>query len=579
MPNTEESKRVLRNFGYRIRPSSKDFCIALVTNKFEFDGSIILSDVIRDSTWFFSYWDKDPTVRGMLKMLDEIHHQFHEETKETICDYWKKLTCENEISFNFLDLDDYNLTDDLYVKMNARGVVLTPYENFKSWLIECISEDKIAVINTDWTTDIDTTWADLFWEYKDEENMLIDEEFMRFFRNMFQIYYVLDNTSASFDGKSEDDKELRSKSVLLATTKNDRNEYLFIPNDFIRDIKVLTKRNLDDLFSIIGILSDKKFGIDRIERGLENINFFTRPESLFRSFICGNMTYPDKVRFFAMSRFLLKNRDGQFNSDNFESWMRVVRNLIENTTINDMAPFARAIRGINDLSSHCNEILQFLASEDPDISGFSRDQIKEEILKAKLLLKNPSSDVKMAIFNAENANFCKGRISFALYCIDVETDIDALDPLKLNAVTAVMNDYLSEGDISNEFRSALLTIGDNCFYTYWSSWLYAVSGTKYCLIANIDELKNHFAYNINRRQYLIGVIKELLISDLTSYLKRYTCPVDMPAWKCTIIRNPSILKWSQWHYIAVTEDEECYLIPGSRVANSEEGKKRCKKIK
>ena len=42
------------------------------------------------------------------------------------------------LTFLFLDLKDLNQGDELYIKMNARGKMLTPYENFKARLEEKI---------------------------------------------------------------------------------------------------------------------------------------------------------------------------------------------------------------------------------------------------------------------------------------------------------------------------------------------------------------------------------------------------------------------------------------------------------
>lgn len=52
---------------------------------------------------------------------------------------WNKLTGEDcPIHFNFLPLSSSELpvSDDLYIKMNARGKALTSFENFKADLVK-----------------------------------------------------------------------------------------------------------------------------------------------------------------------------------------------------------------------------------------------------------------------------------------------------------------------------------------------------------------------------------------------------------------------------------------------------------
>ncbi len=62
-------------------------------------------------------WSNDPTVRGMLTMLDEIQKRFAD-----INDLWNKL---DKINFYFRDIEEMKLTDDIYIKMNSRGKPLT----------------------------------------------------------------------------------------------------------------------------------------------------------------------------------------------------------------------------------------------------------------------------------------------------------------------------------------------------------------------------------------------------------------------------------------------------------------------
>jgi hypothetical protein len=123
----------------------------------------------------------------MLVVLDEIH------VKYTIEDYnpsdsWKKLSEEKIITFDFFDLDDFELTDELYLKMNARGKKLTHFENFKAWLIKNYQED-IEIVN--WNSKLDLEWNDLFWNQKSKNNTKIDSAYLQFFKNMFLGDYLL----------------------------------------------------------------------------------------------------------------------------------------------------------------------------------------------------------------------------------------------------------------------------------------------------------------------------------------------------------------------------------------------------
>src|SRR5205085_6136002 len=115
------------------RPAAREFFDALVRQPAPLgtlgDRSEGLSEWVRDSVWFVRSWRRDPTVRGCLTMLDAIHGRFAKSKG-----YWSRLTSTEApaIVFRLLLLENFGLSDDLYVKMNARGKALTRFEVFKA---------------------------------------------------------------------------------------------------------------------------------------------------------------------------------------------------------------------------------------------------------------------------------------------------------------------------------------------------------------------------------------------------------------------------------------------------------------
>jgi len=551
MPHSDENKMVMKNFSYRIRPSSKDFCTALV------DNTKSVSEQIRDSSWFFSYWEKDPTVRGMLRMIDEIHEQFKNQTEEELQNYWERLTGNNKfISFEFLDLDEYNLTDDLYIKMNARGKPLTPFENFKAWLMDFISDKKID--NKNWTLLVDTEWTDLFWDNKDEAKMLIDEEYMRFFRNMAQIYYVQKGAFKP-DGKSDEDKQNREKATLLATTKGEDGEYLFIPNHFFAELDVFTPNNLNEIFLIIDILADKDRGLSKIEASIKDIEFFNgdKKKSLFKAFINGRMTYPDKARFYGMMLYLLKyNKDHLFDEVKFKSWMRVVRNLIENT-VTGIVSFTGAIRGLFKLSEHCDNIYGYLAKADSkDISGFDVLQRQEEIRKAELIDKNTDWEKKLLTY--EKHKYFKGQINFL---IDVSSEngqitTDRFEEYAQKCAAIFSHKLENKNDVI--FEQALLTKGD---------YLVCVGINK--SFVQMDKPNQDWRTTVFRDNDKIAMLKELLkkiskgneIKEMKELIEKHS----VSDWRKHFIDHPDTITYCDQRFIRWNSEDDIKLLGSSQI--------------
>lgn len=125
IPDRKESR-----FTYKTRFSSTDFCNALVllnthenygatkySNLIEFTDKSI-SAVIKKGKWFLPNWNYDPTILSMLNMIDSIHQIFK---PDECSEYFEQLIEGKSIVFNFLNLENFKLTDELYIKMNSRG--------------------------------------------------------------------------------------------------------------------------------------------------------------------------------------------------------------------------------------------------------------------------------------------------------------------------------------------------------------------------------------------------------------------------------------------------------------------------
>ena len=182
----------LSGFSYETRYSAREFCTLLLSFQPSFSDS--LSAEITDQPWFPLEWGKDPTVRAMLVMLDDIQKKFAD-----VPELWRKLL-DGAISFYFLPIKDMGLTDEIYIKMNSRGKPLTMFEHFKAEL-----ERALKAIDTNVAKrilkKIDIDWTDLLWGYQDDNHM-IDEKFLRYFRFICDVLCY--QSGGSPQGKSND---------------------------------------------------------------------------------------------------------------------------------------------------------------------------------------------------------------------------------------------------------------------------------------------------------------------------------------------------------------------------------------
>ena len=71
----------------------------------------------------------------------------------------------------------------------------------------------------------------------------------------------------------------------------------------------------------------------------------------------------------------------------------------------------------------------------------------------------------------------------------------------------------------------------------------------------------------------------LLEKDPAEIIASYSIPENMPNWKKRLIQEPHLLEKSKQHYVAISRDDSrCWLMPTSRVANSDEGRLLCEEV-
>ena len=128
------------------------------------------SEIIRNRDWFQWGWHFDPTIASMLVMIDKICEQMDWTLDMDACQ--ARL---NNITFNHLDLGEIGMSDELFIKMNARGKLLSDFDKLKSTLEEEIQLQQGEVNNDDkkladssiehaWRENMDGKWIDLFWQ-------------------------------------------------------------------------------------------------------------------------------------------------------------------------------------------------------------------------------------------------------------------------------------------------------------------------------------------------------------------------------------------------------------------------------
>lgn len=562
----EKYKNTLSKFSYETRSSSREFCHALITKEFSFqDETKKLSEQIINCSWFFMAWKKDPTVQSMLTVLDTIQDIF-----KVTHDCWDKL---NNITFHFLKLEDFGLSDDLYLKMNSRGRPLTEFENFKANLIQKIKDiNESKIENEPLNMNFDGEWTNLFWELSKQEKLLsFDERYLNFLRAMAIPQYTEKNIEL-------DNENIIKNISLLSNANNKRKQcdekFSFKKYDelncfdysYFKNIK----RVLDNKFN------DKKENIDKKEDIV--LDYFNR--TLFNQMTNGSsIGFADLIGIYAY-----------FYNDTMNNpvLVRVIRNLVEAyrpyqeartyfNSIKDMKKLHKSLTGKDEVES-----LDILSKWDFDKNkinvGYLEKQLKEEKIKAELM--KTSNDWKEKILAIENHCYLKGKIQFLL---DWSKEDGKYDFKKFNEYSELFNVLFKKNEAKNNFSGknnsflferSLLTFGDYLLKkSHYHSFLVdhdrdiswkSLLGKE----APNDESKNIFKKLCDFLLYGSDSFNESIINEkLVKICNNFD---DEEDWRYNFIKYPFIFKQigedNLIHYIGEKDNRNIYIMYASKLS-------------
>lgn len=383
------------------RPTScsQEFFDALIASRAAIDDhGEQLSRQLSDEPWFFQSWQRDPTIKSVLTMLDAIQEQFA--ARRGI--YGRLVQADPPyITFQVLNLKDFGLSDDLYIKMNGRGKPLTAFETFKAGVEQRLRtlflgetrplNGRSCSVEKYFSHRIDTTWTDLFWNCRNQTTNLFDDEIMHLARMLVIV-------TRDPDGESTEAlwKELIVEQKPFSFFKFD--ECGCIDPNFIA--------------TLIGVLDAWCGARHGIKTRLADSNYFNE-EQTFRKIIsnASDLTYAELVQIHAYCGYI-RQHPAYIDAAAFNEWMRVVRNLSDNTRYGGVDDFKRSMRSVNRLLALADSILAHLADPTTEVQGFDQKQIREERLKAGLFQKDPRW--KQLILRAEQHGYFHGQVEFLL---------------------------------------------------------------------------------------------------------------------------------------------------------------------
>ena len=510
-----EDGKMLKRFSYETRISSRTFCQKLcgITQPYKPQKHGIAT-FVRNQTWFYSAYEQDPTIQSMLCMLNgtDISDNNKMEITDGIEEYCIKTVLTKEkaqellerlkgddalICFYLLNMEDKNmpLTDDLYIKMNARGKVLTDFENFKVDLLKYkLPSGEYLIPENDMSDEsfsllLDTRWTDLFWHYRSTE-CHIDEIYMSFLNRFFLNWHIAHpDKSADKVISSDLYKVLSAAEIGKGSHYRYQSISIYEPSLKAGCIKALSKclNRMCDLYQNAegGDNKQKLQAIDALfmpywEEFAENgesdkankiFSFIPRYATDDNTNTPVPITLKQQVVFHAICVYLTNCKEVE--TDKLKDWVHFVWNMAENSYMDS----EQSVGAIRFFDTELNKLPKIENNEAPDqasdniidyLAGidegqiknvFGRRQLLEEIAKAKQIKQN--HDWKNKIHEAEKAAFFKGAIAFLFINEKGETDWTNFDTKWKTAQQLFDKDGVKADKIVNAMQP---------LYSYCNNW-------------------------------------------------------------------------------------------------------------
>lgn len=510
-------------FTYETRNTSNEFCDELVQHEaiqFVQEASAkntTPSAIIKGRDWFKWEWKYDPTILSMLVMVDAIYSEMGEDWDMDLSLCRRNL---EHITFNLLNLGEFGLSNELFIKMNARGKQLSDFDKLKSTLEEELQVQQKETNEhgtplaspkdeEDWRTLMDGAWIDLFWhkytrqiiantestepEERKKDRLkaakLSELQFKKLLLRLIALQlFENENISDKLAEVAYNLEEAKIDNLLFAYTDSlidlrSDEQHIVVPTtsltlnfrQLIEDVNSLIYKDINDIYYEISYLLPEISHIDKDNR------------SLFDSFLETKVPNDVELIFYAMLLFLrafpvIKTKKSEdelmpwyFDKSthkswlkNLEAWVRSVRNILLNDNNNQRI----------DKIQFSQEATLSLKQMAADLVAFVSEQglnIEEDKTVVKKFLNSSDKTYQ----RLDNQSLAEERLKASLVMNDTDEwetyfDIAENHPYLWGQIRCLLNWSNNKLDVFKEYSKRLLELLD-CIrdngLTYYSAML------------------------------------------------------------------------------------------------------------
>ena len=438
----------ITSFEYETRETSTDFCkmlgkLLVDGTRFTFSksglndevSSISPSEVLKASLDYVHSFESDPTISAMLTMLDAIHEAYNGKDcanfkPDQHGDLWKNL---KKICFNVLSLTRYKLSEELYIKMNARGLPLSPFDCFKADFLGLmdlpvarartgrivhlnsgfdaqVQDDDAVSFKQYFATKLDCGWCDLFW--KAAEPDAFNSSYMLFFARYFAARFIIEHQDDVKDWQHCDDLRALHRGY-----EQDPTHYHGI-REYYEMVRMFGAKvdYFGDIANLLNLLKERK---DEVLSAMIPV---WEPESAKQAdYFCDGGLKLEQMPLVTLTAVIsFVHYFPSCPIELFRVWMKAVNCVVENTNIDSYVPAAATVGKLESLigciaKESPKTALDFLrAMSNVPKTEMNAAAVEEEIEKARRIVENEemANDWMLLFDRIGKHQFLKGMIGF-----------------------------------------------------------------------------------------------------------------------------------------------------------------------
>ena len=396
---SEEIASLLRRFTYATRSTARDFCQRLCSLRLKRDELANPLEYFSEKMWFTSKYSYDPTIQAMLNMFNAIAKEQHKQPVS--------FDLLESLQFRSFDIGAYELTDELYIKMNRRGKQLESIENLKADFVGYLKKIDHDFSKPDsYDRKLDHEWADMAWGCRENEEF--DIRYLRLFNRYFYNLWIMHNPPQ--EGEESSTPEYLNSHF----TGTDYGEF-----EAYEAILSTEEGRLERMVRFFDFLAS--------DRGIMYSDYLRNPwrdknkkqDSAYPYLLdVVKLSMLDRIALYALMLYVdnVSDEDLQ-SSEHYQAWMRIVWNLITDPKLRSYQAQRRYMLLLAKLAPHSTTIESFLISTDIEKIGISstgdeKARLKLEQDKLRYIGRYPNR--REALLRVECIPCLQGQVGFLL---------------------------------------------------------------------------------------------------------------------------------------------------------------------